>query len=97
MSRFDPDFLETAKLAYLAGPDMPVSVDQFFGPLGEQTWSVWLQTKGEFRCHINICYAVFQFNAYIKLFCCFEDKADSGQNCNHLVLSCAYYYASAAT
>ena len=47
-NRFDDNFLAKANLVFLTGDDMPVSIDQYFSLLGDQDWSVWLQTKGQF-------------------------------------------------
>ena len=61
-NRFDDNFLAKANLVFLTGDDMPVSIDQYFSLLGDQDWSVWLQTKGQFWYqYIFVIWCSFSF------------------------------------
>ena len=46
--RLDEQFMSKSKWVHLEGCNLPSGSDQYFSLLGDQHFSVFLQTKGEF-------------------------------------------------
>ena len=46
--RLDEEFMKKSKWVYLEKGDLPSGSNQYFSLLGDQHFSVFLQTKGEF-------------------------------------------------
>ena len=45
---FNDDWLSKNELIHKRTPDLPANYEQFFSFEGDQNWSAWMQTKGEY-------------------------------------------------